>query len=203
MLYYLVLIVVKPFFKIFFPTTIEGIDNVPKEETSMIVVANHINDFDPFRVTLFFPFKVPIHWFAKKELYSVKESFNDFSSTIKNPFMRLCFSILTVFVIRNSKTIPVNRTNTSSRINRYAIKSAKELLINNKAIGVFGEGGTRRSGEVRPIFASLAKKTGANILPVKIEKKRIVFGKPIIHDSDSIKNTETFAREIMQVIYNM
>ncbi|KJR43029.1 1-acyl-sn-glycerol-3-phosphate acyltransferase [Candidatus Magnetoovum chiemensis] len=201
MVYYILWLMLQ-IIKRFLFNKIEGLENIPKKKMPLIVVANHINDLDPFRIGAFAHLNNPFHWFAKKELFSVKETYNDYIKKIKIPFITRLFSLIVVYVTKRCRTIPVDRNNDGSRINRLAILKAKELLTKNSAIGIFGEGGIGRQGQARPVFVSLAKKTGALILPVKVEKNRIVFGS-LVNVDNTVSDSQKQAQEIMDQIYKM
>jgi len=200
MLYYLSWIFLWPlkFLRLF--VGVKGLENIPRDKEPLVVVANHIFDLDPYIIGPFFPFSRPIHWLAKKELYSVDDMASDYGKKLRSKTLGRLLGIIVVFCVRNSLTIPVDRESSGSKLNREAVKKALEVLRQGKVVGVFGEGGIGRLGEVHPVFASLALKTGAKILPVKLEKGRIVFGKPIQVNAGDPKQ---IAYEVMEMIYGL
>lgn len=200
MLSYMACAILEPLFAIFKVFKIEGEENIPRKGP-VIIVLNHKDIFDPWKVSPLLHLNLSIYWFSKKELYSARDIRNEYADKIKIPGVAWIVAFFIKFIVTYSLTIPVDRENSGSRINRLAIKKAGEVLSKGKAIGIFGEGGLGREGEVRPIFVGLAKKYRAPILPVKIEKGRLVFGQ-LVFVNDKDDNLET-AKKILDSIYNL
>lgn len=178
---------IKPFFRV------EGRNNIPKSG-GLIVVSNHINNLDPYFMGPFFPFSQPIHWLAKKELYSTKEARKDFG----------VFASLVVFCVKHSLTIPIDREKSLSEMNRVAIVKAVHLLKQGKVLGFFAEGGIGREGEVHRLAVSLAVKTGAQILPVKLAKGKIIFGESRRYGHNCKRQEiEVYAVNLLKTIYEL
>jgi len=201
MLYYVSGIILKIVYFVLKPFKIRGKDKIPKVGEPLIVVANHIDEFDPWKIGSCLPLGMPIRWFAKRELYSIKDMHKEYCSAMNNWVLARVAAICTVFTVRFSLTIPVDREREKAKINRLAIKKALELLGRGKVIGIFGEGGMYREGKVRSIFVSLAAKTGAKILPVKIELGKITFGKAMVCENGC--DAKRRASEIMNGIYRL
>ncbi len=68
-------------------------------------------------------------------------------------------------------------------------------------VGIFGEGGIHREGQVIPVFAVLAKRYNVPVLPVKIEPGRIIFGKPVF--IKKVGDWEVQAKNVMNIIYDL
>lgn len=200
MLSYLACAILKPLFAIFKIFQIEGGGNIPRKGP-LIIVLNHKDIFDPWKISPLLRLNLPIYWFSKKELYSARDIHDEYADKIKIPGVAWVLAFFIKFIVTYSLTIPVDRESNGSRINRLAIKKAGEVLDKGKAVGIFGEGGLGREGEVRPIFVGLAKKYQVPILPVKIEKGRLVFGQ-LVFVNDDEDNMET-ARKILDNIYNL
>ena len=179
MLYRFIWILLQPF-ALFIK--IIGKDNIPKDKKPIIIVANHIGETDPAKISMIFPFKYPIHWFTKREAFKVKEIVNDYQ------MMGLFRWVVAVFVkifVTHTLAIAVDRESTTSKINRAAIRETVRILKNSGRIGIFGEGGVGREGSAHPVFVNLAIKTGADIIPVKIHRSsfwKITVGNPINQD---------------------
>jgi 1-acyl-sn-glycerol-3-phosphate acyltransferase len=111
MLYNLVKALVK-FALIILGLKSEGIHNLPKKGP-IIVVANHVSNWDPLLVAVAMP--RPIHFMAKAELY-------------RNP--------LIARFLKGLNTIPVKR----GAADRTAIHQALQILKEEKILGIFPEG---------------------------------------------------------------
>ena len=198
MLYYLFWIILKPFA---FLRRCEGRENIPRKGP-YIVVANHVGDLDSYRIGPHFPFFSVIHWFAKAELYHPERLFDDYYPIVRVRFAARVVCRLVSFIAKHSAAIPVDRANSGARINRVAVITARKLLEAGEIIGIFGEGGTGRHGEVRPIFVGLAKKTGVSILPVRVTEGGIVVAPPV-NVTGSDEENARIAQRIFEQIYRL
>lgn len=110
----------------------------------VIVVANHLHNFDPIVVNAALP--RPVFYMGKRELFA-------------HPLLG--------WVIRQFGAFPVNR----AAIDRAALRQALALLDEDLVVGLFPEG-TRSTtgalGAVHPGVALLALQSGAPILPVGV-----------------------------------
>ncbi|HDZ85144.1 MAG TPA: 1-acyl-sn-glycerol-3-phosphate acyltransferase [Candidatus Moranbacteria bacterium] len=205
MLYYILWLVLRPFIELF--VKVEGRENIPNCGP-VIVVSNHIHDLDPYFIGPFLPFSMPVRWFSKKELYDIRALRDEYSPKVNSRLLGWILAWITVLMVKHSLTIPVDREDAKSKMNKSTIKKALTFLKKRKrVIGIFGEGGIGRKGEVQPIFVSLAKTTGAPILPVKVEKRstlklNISFGELITVNRKDGDNQE-IAENIMKKIYEM
>lgn len=167
MLYSILAIILRVFFRFFFNAKVVGIENVPKEG-AVILAANHMSNFDPPFLGCFSP--RPVHYMAKVELF-------------ENKIFAAVISALNAF--------PVKR----GQADKNAIKHATVILKEGNALGIFPEGTRSKTGEVGKgemgvaLFASM---TNAPVVPIAIigtnemfskEKKfpnlTLVFGKPM------------------------
>ncbi len=205
MLYRFIWILLQPF-ALFIK--IIGKDNIPKNRKPVIIVANHIGETDPAKISMKFPFKYPIHWFTKHEAFKVKEIVHDYQE------MGLFKWVVAVFVkifVTHTLAIAVDRESTTSNINRSAIRETVRILQNGGRIGIFGEGGVGREGSAHPVFVNLAVKTGADIIPVKIHRSsfwKITVGNPINQDDKLFaeygnQDREKIAHKIMEFIHTL
>jgi 1-acyl-sn-glycerol-3-phosphate acyltransferase len=139
-------------FKTIYKPTIIGSENIPT--TGRIVLAgNHTNNFDC--ILLIASTKRTIHFLAKDEL-------------IKGPKK---------IIFKNMGIIPVNRRKKDPN----SLKKAKEILEEEKVIGIFPEGTFNRSENVILPFKIGAVKmsydTSSNVIPFTIKGKYKPFKK--------------------------
>ena len=138
-------------------------ENIPVDGP-IILCGNHVHAFDPLLAA--FSTKRVVYFLAKKELFR--------------------YPILST-VLRSFGTIPVNR----QEKDKNTTDTAQEYLNQGKALVILPEGTRNRTNELLLPFkygsVSLAKKTGALIIPFAIVGKyklfrrsvKIVFGDPI------------------------
>ena len=126
--------------------TVHGRENVPPTGP-VIVAVNHTHNMDPALIGVIMPWQV--RFLAKRELVTEGNA-------------------LTRWLVRTWGLIPITR----DRLDREALRTAREHLRGGGAIGMFPEG-TRsrdgRMGQARPGTGFLALTTGAPVLPVGIE----------------------------------
>ena len=144
-----------------FHVTYKGQENIPEEDKPLIFCANHISAKDPLVVAM--GTKRRIHFMAKEELF-------------ENPFV--------CWLLKHNNSFPVTR----GKMDVDAVKYSLELINHGRDFGIFPEGTRSKDGKPKQGkngAAYIAKKTGADIIPVAIykdeEKKKItaVYGKPI------------------------
>jgi 1-acyl-sn-glycerol-3-phosphate acyltransferase len=119
---------------------VHGEERVP-EKGPLIVAANHRRLFDPVFVSMAVPRRV--RWMAKKELFTF-------------PFARFFYFL---------GTFPVDRQGGG----RAALRTALNLLAEERALGIFPEGTRRKEGaspEAKSGTAVIAARSGAPVLPV-------------------------------------
>jgi len=123
--------------------TVRGGRNMPRHGP-VIVVANHLHNFDPLAVAIAVPRTV--RYMSKKELW-------------RTGFDGRFYELYGAF--------PVDR----SKADRVALRFAERLLKNGEVLGMFPEGTRSPTGaiaHVAPGTAFVAVRTGAPILPVAI-----------------------------------
>ena len=141
-----------------FRMKIEGRENMPKDG-ACFVCCNHLSNWDP--VFLAVSVKRPVHFMAKKEIFSV-------------PVLKNIVTLLGAF--------PVDRENADIT----AIKTALNHIKHGNALGIFPQG-TRCRGkapETLPIKSGtgmMVYKTECDVIPVSIYTKdyKVSFLKPV------------------------
>ena len=90
---------------------------------------------------------------------------------------------------------------------KQAYKEAKELIESGEIVGIFPEGGTRRTKNPKTGAVRLALETKNPILPITIKSSYILFnstltiGKPIYLDKN--KNIEKQTIDLMKQVYDL
>ena len=138
--------------RIFYRIKIEGSVDIP-DDKGCIMCANHIHMFDPSIIACFQ--KRQITFMVKKEL-------------VETPFIG--------WVLTKSGAFPVDR----SKGDIGAIKTAIEVLKQNKTLSMFPEGTRHRDGKFRDIkkgAAMIAIKANAPIIPMRIIGNWRIFSK--------------------------
>jgi len=153
-------------FKLVYRLEVRGKENIPKDN-NFIVAANHLSTLDPPLICAIMPQGVA--YMAKKELF-------------KNPFMRWWLDWLGAFAVDREK------------LGVSTIKTVRGLKATKWVLGIFPQGTRQTPGQITNItkgFASLAKTTQCNILPIGIigtnELHRLPFtGKIIVNIGELI-----------------
>ena len=147
--------------RIFYRIKIEGSVNIP-DDRGCIMCANHIHMFDPSIIACFQ--KRQITFMVKKEL-------------VETPFIG--------WVLTKSGAFPVDR----SKGDIGAIKTAIEVLKQNKTLSMFPEGTRHRDGKFRDIkkgAAMIAIKANAPIVPMRIIGNWRLFSKMTLRIGEPI-----------------
>lgn len=151
-----------PLFKFYFNPTIIGKENIP-EDDSILIVGNHVNFFDQFHAVI--STKRFITYMAKKEYFD---------------------SAKTRWFFKGTGCIPVNR----SIHDEDAKGQALEVLKSGNALGLFPEGTRNKTDAFLLPFkfgaVSMAQKTDSYLVPFgitgdyKFRSKNLMvrFGKP-------------------------
>ncbi len=158
---------------LFLAFEVHGEEKVP-EKGPLIVAANHRRFFDPVFVSMAVPRRV--RWMAKKELF-------------RFPFARFFYFL---------GTFPVDRKGGG----RAALRTALNLLAEERALGIFPEGTRRKDYDPEEApksgVAMLATRADAPVLPVFVGEvpnllKRLRGGRLHVYIGDPITldNTKT------------
>lgn len=144
------LFIVLPIFKILFRGSVEGIKNLPKKN-SFIIVSNHGSNFDPPFVGHALGLRVS--FMAKAELFNIPLLSN---------------------VIKACGAYPVKR----GTIDRDSLLTASTKLENEEVIGIFIDGTRQKDGRVnkpKKGAAMLAAKNKKYLVPVAIINSHRLF----------------------------
>lgn len=181
--YYFFITIIKWAGFIFFGGRIINKEKIPCNE-KVILAGNHVNNYDPYLICS--STKRPVHFIAKKELFS-------------NPISKWFFTKMHL--------IPVDR----SKKNPEAKKISLELLKEDKVIAIFPEGTWHKEKDLLPFkpgAVDYAKCSGSKIIPFAIignyhfrSNPKIVWGDPIdIGDMDIIAGTKYIEDVIRKLI---
>ena len=192
MLLNLVKLTARVYFKVCYDFKVEGLKNIPKTG-SLIIAGNHLSNADPPAIGGFAGLVRDSRFVAKKELFSI-------------PVLGWFF--------RRSGYIPVDRSRTIGDFG--ALKEVVHALENGESVVMFPEGTRSKTGKPQKPKSGigfLVYKTGAPVLPVKIEgtfgwpwvrKIRVKFG-TVMHlqkdpNLEPKAQYKEFAKQIMESI---
>ena len=152
--YVIIKCILTPLFFLIFRPKVIGKSNIPKNG-SVVLAGNHTNNLDS--VMLIAVVSRQVHFLAKIELF------------------KGIFGV----IARGLGCIPVNR----KIHDKDALKSAKDVLNDNKVIGIFPEGTINRTNDIIMPFkigaVKMAKDTNSKIVPFVITGKYNIIGKGI------------------------
>ena len=144
--------VARPFFAIFHPAKVEGLENIP-DEGACILCANHCSNIDPFYLALHIR-KRYLHFMAKIELFK--------------------FPPLAAFM-RGLMAFPVDRGHNDLN----AVRTALKLLSDGHVLGVFPQGTRSRDNSRLPFLngiSMIALRAKKPVIPVYIDGPYHLFG---------------------------
>lgn len=170
--------------RILYWPVIIGKENIPKKGRC-VLAGTHIYDFDP--ILIMASTKRNVYFIAKKELHDGKWG----------------------FIFKAAGTIPVDR----SKKNPNARIKAEEALNQDKIVGIFPEGTTKKPKGVLLPFkygaVSIASKTNSKIVPFAIigeyklfSKIKIVFDKPIDISKLELEEANSLLRKKIENLRN-
>ena len=149
--YIIINCILTPLFFLIFRPKVIGKSNIPKNG-SIVLAGNHTNNLDS--VMLIAVVSRQVHFLAKIELF------------------KGIFGV----IVKAMGCIPVNR----KIHDKDALKSAKEVLKNNKVIGIYPEGTINRTDDIIMPFkigaVKMAKDTNTKIVPFVITGKYNIIG---------------------------
>ena len=192
MLLNLIKLIARVYFRTFYDFKVEGLENIPKTG-ALIIAGNHLSNADPPAIGSFAGLVRDSRFVAKKELFSV-------------PGLG--------WVFRRSGYIPVDRARTIGDFG--ALKEVVRALEQGQSVVMFPEGTRSKTGKPQKPKSGigfLVYKTGAPVLPVKVEgtfgwpwvrKIRVKFGTVIHLEKDPALEPKAqykqFANEVMEAI---
>lgn len=192
MLLNLIKLTARVYFRTCYDFKVEGLDNIPKTG-ALIIAGNHLSNADPPAIGSFAGLVRDSRFVAKKELFSV-------------PGLGWFF--------RRSGYIPVDRARTIGDFG--ALKEVVRALEQGQSVVMFPEGTRSKTGKPQKPKSGigfLVYKTGAPVLPVKVEgtfgwpwvrKIRVKFGTVIHLKKDPALEPKAqykqFANEVMEAI---
>ena len=171
--------IITSLFKIIYRPEIIGKENIPKEG-KIVLAGNHTNNFDC--LLLISSTKRTIHFLAKDELVKGAKK----------------------IIFKNMGIIPVNRKIHDSK----SLEKAKEILNEEKVIGIFPEGTfCKIKGDILPFKIGAVKMsydTNSKLVPFTIKgeykplKKglKLEFYKPMKIEADLTKENEKLMKKI-------
>ncbi|WP_428057480.1 lysophospholipid acyltransferase family protein [Candidatus Avelusimicrobium alvi] len=192
MLLNLIKLIARIYFKTCYNFKVEGLENIPKTG-ALIIAGNHLSNADPPAIGSFAGLVRDSRFVAKKELFAV-------------PGLGWFF--------RRSGYIPVDRARTIGDFG--ALKEVVHALEKGESVVMFPEGTRSRNGrpqKPKSGIGFLVYKTGAPVLPVKVEgtfgwpwvrKIRVKFGTVMRLEKDPALEPKAqykqFANQIMDAI---
>lgn len=203
---YLIYILIFPFVKLSTRCKVVGKENVSKDDTSKVFLANHYEIFGPVAMFMNFPYKSRI-WIIDKMMdedsveqqmgLMVYANFKGVPRWLKTFVLKIVKSLV-VFVFKHIKGIPISRENL--RANLKTMDYSSDLLDKGTSIILMPELDyvSEGVGEFQTGFEYLAKihykKTGKKIsfYPVFVSQvdKTIYIEKPITYNPDNDPNDE-------------
>jgi 1-acyl-sn-glycerol-3-phosphate acyltransferase len=175
-------------FSLFYRWRIEGVENIP-QSGGAIIAPNHIGFFDSMLTGS--AMKRPVHFMAKKELFSIP---------------------VFGWIIKQTNAFPVKR----GVQDIAAVRNTLSLLKKGRLLLVFPEGTRSKDGKIGKAKAGvgmIACTAQVPLIPAKIENTnmmlkfkqiKIKFGKPIYPPKDFVKNDYiTLSKKILEIISGM
>ncbi|MDR7856186.1 lysophospholipid acyltransferase family protein [Tissierella sp.] len=189
-LYFFIKRVANVLFRLIFRIEVFGKDNITKEGR-VILCSNHINNLDPFLLSIIFPRQ--IFWMAKRQLFKFK---------------------LIAYLLNKLGVFPVDR----DEADLSAIKNSLKVLKKENVLGIFPEG--TRVKEInlenaKPGIALISIKAQAPILPVYIDGNYRLFSKIRVYIGESIdfsnsygkklttEDYKSYSKDILKAIYSI
>ncbi len=174
--YKIVMAIIKPLVKFFYPFEVRGLENIEKSKSNYIICANHLSNMDV--AFLMITHKKPIYFMAKQELF-------------ENKILGWFFRKMGAFAVKRG------------RGDKSALINSEKIINDGNILGIFIEGTRSKTGEflrAKSGVALIASKTNADILPVCItgsgkNNKVKLFKKTTISYGNFISNSEIKCEE--------
>lgn len=176
--------------------TVKGLEFLP--DGGCLLASKHVENSDPYTLAAILPWYRPIHWLAHQNMFFIRSRFSDlYGYSDVFPMLKkyhlsairwaLCWlrAVISVYAVRFSLTIPVDREKKDKKRNLQTIHHSRELLKKGDVIGIFPERAVRikERFNIRDTrFTVLARVSEVPIFPVNIdlENRIIIFGRPIM-----------------------
>ena len=146
MMYLIIRVIFTPIFLVWFRLSRRGREHAAKVEGGLIVAANHRSFLDPFVIGAGLPWRRPMNYVAKVELF-------------ERPWQGWLLSRLGAFPIRRGQS------------DEEAMKTARMVVERGGTVCIFPEGTRIRSGSLstpRRGVGRLALQTGADVVPIAV-----------------------------------
>jgi len=146
-----------------------GEEKIPSN-IPFIIVSNHLSSTDQCIISDVLSYQRHIHWVCKRELHSTRDQYEDQLEKGHNFVWAWLKALLISFTVKNTKTIPIDRTDTEekSSINRRALRNMFSVLAQGGVLGLFPRGSRNSSEPIKITFIKLAKLCEVGILPIQI-----------------------------------
>ena len=138
--------IMRPFYAIFYPRVVSGIENLPAEG-GFILCANHFSNHDPLYISSCIPRSRQVRFLAKKQLFD-------------NRFVRPLVTWL--------GAIPVDR----GHADLSAIRSALQVVKDGSALGIFPQGTRSLDNTPTPMLSGvsmIALRGGVPVIPAYVD----------------------------------
>ena len=180
-LYHFIYCLLFPFIKLLYPCRCHHVERLPESGPAMIC-ASHSNLVDPLLLAYMAGWGRHIRFMAKKELFSI-------------PILGAA--------LRGAGTFPVDRGNADMG----AIRASMAILKERGFLGIFPEGTRKQeTGDAKNGAIMLAARSGAQVVPVYIPRKKrlfrrfhIVVGEPYVLDKD-VRGKEAYAEKAEELM---
>ncbi len=161
-LYGLMRVLLRPFYALFFPVQLDGLENIPREG-AFILCANHCSNHDPFYLAAHIEER-HLHYMAKSSLFRWKITANFFSAL---------------------GAFSVDRGNSDLA----AIRTAMKILKEGHGMAIFPQGTRVKDNHPAPMLegvSMIAMRANAPVIPAYIggpfrlfRKTQLSFGPPV------------------------
>lgn len=148
--------VLRPFFMLFFPARIEGLENIPAQG-GFLLCCNHLSARDPIYLAIHIRHR-HIHFMAKAELFRFKPI---------------------AFLFRGVGTFPVARGHSDLS----SVRTSLKLLADGHGVGLFPQGTRSRDNTRTPMLngvSMIAMRAGQPLIPVYIDGPYRIFRRTLV-----------------------
>lgn len=185
--YHFIYVLLYPLIHFLYPIRFHHRERIP-EQGPILLCASHSNLVDPLLLAYLLGWKRPMRFMAKKELFKI-------------PILG--------GILSRAGAFSVDRGNADMG----AIRTSMMILKDKGILGIFPEGTRRQdSGEGKHGAVMLAARTGSQVLPVYIPRRKRIFhrldlvvGEPYVLDT-SIRGKDVYeekSTEMMEKIENL